>query len=73
MSSRLIETHVKDGAVIGIAAVILPGIVIGENSVITAGSIVTKNVPKEAVMMGSPARQVMTRIEYDKKKHVYEQ
>ncbi len=73
VSSRLIETHVKDGAVIGIAAVILPGIVIGENSVITAGSIVTKNVPKEAVMMGSPARQVMTRIEYDRKKNVYEQ
>lgn len=72
VSSRLIGTEVKDGAIIGIAAVILPGIVIGENSVITAGSIVTKDVPKDSVMMGAPAKQVMTRREYDRKKIVYE-
>ncbi len=71
-SSRLIGTDVKNGAVIGIAAVILPGIIIGENSVVAAGSIVTKNVHDDAVVMGAPAKQVMTRIEYDRKKAEFE-
>ncbi len=72
VSSRLIGIDIKNGAIIGIAAVILPGIVIGENSVVAAGSVVTKSVPKDAVMMGTPARQIMTRNEYDKKKIAYE-
>ncbi|MHA1976285.1 MAG: N-acetyltransferase [Candidatus Hodarchaeales archaeon] len=73
VSSRLIRTNVNNGAIICIGAIILPGIVIGEKSIITAGSIVTKNVPKETVVMGAPAKQVMTRTEYDKKKSAYEQ
>ncbi len=72
VSSRLTGTDVKNGVIIGIAAVILPGIVIGEKSVIAAGSLVTKSVPKNAVMMGAPARQVMFRDEYDRKKTNYE-
>jgi acetyltransferase-like isoleucine patch superfamily enzyme len=72
VSSRLIGTDVENGAIIGISAVILPGIIIGENSVVAAGSIVTKSVPKDAVMMGTPAKQIMTRSEYDKKKIAYE-
>ena len=49
------ETLIKKGASIGAGAVILPGIVIGENSVIGAGAIVTKSVPPNATVYGNPA------------------
>jgi len=47
-----LETHVKEGAVIGAASVILPGITIGKNSFIAAGSIVSKDIPDGAVVIG---------------------
>ncbi len=73
VSNRLIKTTVKDDAIIGISAIILPGIIIGERAVIAAGAIVTKDVPDDMVMMGSPAKQIMTREEYDQKLKSYEQ
>ena len=72
VSSRLTGTIVKDQVVIGISAIILPGITIGERSVIAAGALVTKDVPDDVVMSGSPAVQVMTRDEYNQKKDIYE-
>ena len=72
VSNRLTGTTVKNHAVIGISAIILPGITIGEKSVIAAGALVTKDVPDGAVMFGSPAVQVMTRDEYNQKKEIYE-
>jgi len=44
------------GASIGGGAIILPGVTIGENSVVGAGSIVTKDVPASCVVIGNPAR-----------------
>jgi acetyltransferase-like isoleucine patch superfamily enzyme len=41
---------------IGASATILPGITIGENSVIAAGSVVTKDVPANTVVAGIPAK-----------------
>ncbi|MGL4695964.1 sugar O-acetyltransferase [Enterococcus larvae] len=41
---------------IGASVVILPGVRIGENSVIGAGSVVTKDIPKNVVAYGSPCR-----------------
>ncbi len=52
---------IKKGARVGINATVLPRIVIGENSLIGAGSVVTKNVPKDAVVWGVPAR-VITKV-----------
>ena len=49
------KTIIKDGAVIGINATILPGIVIGKNSMVGAASLVTKNIPDGEVWVGSPA------------------
>ncbi|HZK65232.1 MAG: acyltransferase [Chitinophagales bacterium] len=53
---KLIETKVKKGASIGSNATILCGITIGENALIGAGSVVTKDVPPNTVVAGVPAR-----------------
>jgi maltose O-acetyltransferase len=49
-----------DGAWIGSRSVILPGITIGEGSVVGAGAIVTKDVPPHALVGGVPARTIRT-------------
>lgn len=53
-----LPTFVKRGASIGSNATILPGITIGEYAMVGAGSIVTKNVPPRAIVVGNPARIV---------------
>ena len=52
------QTLVKRGASIGANATILPGITIGEHAMIGAGSVVTKDVPDHALVLGNPARVV---------------
>ena len=49
---------IRRGAKIGANSTLLPGIEIGENALIGAGSVVTKNVPAGAVMAGNPARLI---------------
>lgn len=46
------------GCWIGANAILLPGVVIGENSVVAAGSVVTRSVPPGALVAGNPARIV---------------
>jgi len=58
---KMIETFVKKGASIGSNATILCGITIGENALIGAGSVVTKDVPANSIVAGNPAR-VMKKI-----------
>jgi UDP-2-acetamido-3-amino-2,3-dideoxy-glucuronate N-acetyltransferase len=53
---RVIETRVKKGASIGSNATILCGITIGENALIGAGSVVTKDVPPNTVVAGVQAK-----------------
>lgn len=53
---RLLKTKVCAGASIGAGSTILPGIVIGKNAVIGAGSVVTKHVPDGEVWVGNPAK-----------------
>jgi acetyltransferase-like isoleucine patch superfamily enzyme len=50
------KTIVKQGASIGTGATILPKTCIGENAIVGAGSVVTKDVPANAVIAGNPAR-----------------
>lgn len=52
---KLVPTLVKQGASVGAGAVILCGVTIGEHAMIGAGSIVTKDVPPQALMYGNPA------------------
>ena len=49
-------TLVKRGASIGSGATILSNVVIGENALIGAGSVVTSNVPANAIVVGNPGR-----------------
>lgn len=54
----LIETFVKKGASIGSNATILCGITIGENALIGAGAVVTKDVPANSIVAGNPAKVI---------------
>jgi acetyltransferase-like isoleucine patch superfamily enzyme len=51
---------IKDGAHIGIGAIIMPGVTIGEGAVIGAGSVVTKDIPPYVVAVGIPAKVIKT-------------
>lgn len=53
-------TILKKGCWIGINSVILPGVTIGQNSVVGANSVVTRDVPDFTVVAGSPARMIKT-------------
>ncbi|WP_261809347.1 DapH/DapD/GlmU-related protein [Levilactobacillus humaensis] len=48
--------HIEKNAWVGAKALILPGVTVGENAIVGAGSIVTKDVPANMVVVGSPAR-----------------
>jgi UDP-2-acetamido-3-amino-2,3-dideoxy-glucuronate N-acetyltransferase len=51
-----VPTFVKQGASIGSSATILCGITIGENAMVGAGSVVTRDVPANTIVAGNPAR-----------------
>ncbi|HOZ87826.1 MAG TPA: acyltransferase [Bacteroidia bacterium] len=57
---KLIETFVKKGASIGSNATIICGITIGENALIGAGAVVTKDVPANTVVAGNPGKPLKT-------------
>ena len=55
---KMLKTVVKRGASIGAQSIILPGVRIGEEALVGAGSVVTRDVPDKAVVTGNPARIV---------------
>jgi acetyltransferase-like isoleucine patch superfamily enzyme len=55
---KVVETFVKKGASIGSSATILCGVSIGENSIVGAGSVVTKDVPANTIVAGVPAKVI---------------
>lgn len=50
------RTHVRRGASIGTGSTILCGVTIGENALVGAGAVVTRDVPPGAIVAGNPAR-----------------
>ena len=70
-SRCLTPPTIKDNAIIGGCVTILPNVTIHENSVITAGSVVTKDVPPNTVVKGVPAKPMMTRKEYEDKRKAF--
>jgi acetyltransferase-like isoleucine patch superfamily enzyme len=56
--SRVVAAHpivVEDGAWVGLAAIVLPGVCLGRGCVVSAGAVVTKNVPPNTLVAGNPA------------------
>lgn len=56
-SSRYLRTRIKEGASIGANATIVCGRTVGKCALVAAGSVVTKDVPDYALVLGVPARQ----------------
>ncbi|MGQ7884886.1 acyltransferase [Paenibacillus sp. WC2504] len=64
---------IEDNVFIGARALIMPGVTIGKNSIVGAGSIVTKSTPSDSVAVGNPAKVVATVEEYlNKTNHLIE-
>lgn len=59
---KVVKTVVKRGASVGTGATVLCGVTIGENAIVGAGSVVTKDVPDNAIVAGNPAR-LMRKLE----------
>jgi acetyltransferase-like isoleucine patch superfamily enzyme len=56
--------RVLDNCVIGERTILLPGVTVGPNSVVAAGSVVSRNVPPGVLAAGNPAKPVMTIEQY---------
>ena len=52
------SAHIKKGCLIGIGAIVLNGVTVGEGSIIGAGCVVTKDVAPRSLMVGIPARKI---------------
>jgi acetyltransferase-like isoleucine patch superfamily enzyme len=53
---EMVTTKIGNRVSIGTSATILGGITIGDNAIVGAGSVVTKDVPENAIVAGNPAR-----------------
>lgn len=61
-----IDIHIGNNVWIGTGACVLPGVTIGDNCVIGAGSVVTKDIPANTVAVGNPCRVLREIGEHDK-------
>lgn len=66
--TRIGKVKVENNVFIGAGSIILPGVTIGENSIIAAGSIVTKDLLANKVYAGNPAREIAEMDEYINKR-----
>ena len=62
--SRIGNITVESNCFIGFGATILPGVTIGTNSIVAAGSVVTKSVPADSIVAGNPAKVISKTSEY---------
>lgn len=62
--NRFGTISILDNCVIGYGTIILPGVTIGPNSIVGAGSVVTKDVPPDVVVAGNPARRLCSLDEH---------
>jgi acetyltransferase-like isoleucine patch superfamily enzyme len=58
---KFAEVVLEDGCDIGVGAIILPGVRIGEGAIVGAGAVVTCDIPPYEVWAGVPARKIRTR------------
>lgn len=55
------EVVIEDGADLGIGTIVLPGVTIGEGSVVGAGSVITRDIPPFHIVAGVPAKIIKER------------
>ena len=73
MCNKMIGVTIQDNAIVGARAVIKAGVTIGTSSVVGMGAVVTRDVPENSVVIGSPATIRYTREEYDKKQRTWKE
>jgi len=73
MCNKMIGVTIEDNVIVGARAVIKAGITVGQNSVVAMGAVVTKDVPENVVVIGSPATIRYSREEYDKKQRMWKE
>jgi carbonic anhydrase/acetyltransferase-like protein (isoleucine patch superfamily) len=56
--------RVLDNCFVGVNSILMPGVTVGPNSIVGAGSVVTRDVPARSVAAGVPARVLCTLDEY---------
>lgn len=55
---KVVETYIKKGASIGSSSTIMCGVTIGENAIVGAGAVVTKDIPANSIAVGVPAKVI---------------
>lgn len=66
-----LPVHIGKNCWIGAGVIIVPGVTIGDNTVIGAGSVVTKDIPANVVAVGNPCKVLREITEEDKKRYNY--
>ena len=61
-----IPVHIGRNCWLGVGVLVMPGVTIGDNSVIGAGSVVTKDIPANVIAVGNPCRVLREIGEHDK-------
>ena len=62
--SLKIDTYIGQDCVIGVNAIVMPGVKIGNEVVIGSGSVVTKDIPNNCIAVGNPAKVIKTNIHF---------
>ncbi|ENQ3078074.1 acyltransferase [Bacillus sp. WLY-B-L8] len=65
--TKVASITIEDNVFIGARALIMPGVTVGKNSIVAAGSIVTKSVPEGSIVAGNPAKVISTVESYIEK------
>jgi acetyltransferase-like isoleucine patch superfamily enzyme len=58
-----VHTRVGENCFIGAASILMPGVVVGDNSIVAAGAVVTKDVPPGSIVAGNPATVIRDGID----------
>jgi len=56
--TKIAKIKIEDDVFIGARALIMPGVTVGENAIVAAGSVVVKSVPEGAIVGGNPAKVI---------------